>query len=226
MLSIMPRAPRASVGGICYHVMNRGNGRRAVFHKHADYQAFLKAIGHAWIEIPMPVLGFCLLPNHFHLVVWPKEVGDLSRWMHGVLNTHVRRYHQHYHTSGHIWQGRFQAFPIEEDKHLLTVLRYAERNPVRANLVRRAEQWPWSSARLWQDETGRPSYLTAAPLKRPSLWLDWVNQALKPDELEAVRRCVNRGAPFGSADWVEKTAKRLRLQSTLRPHGRPRKTTK
>ena len=103
MLSIMPRAPRASVGGICYHVMNRGNGRRAVFHKHADYQAFLKAIGHACIEIPMPVLGFCLLPNHFHLVVWPKEDGDLSRWMHWVLITHVRRYHQHYHSSGHIW---------------------------------------------------------------------------------------------------------------------------
>jgi len=105
----MPRAPRASVGGICYHVRNRGNGRRAVFHKDADYQSFLKAIGHACIEIPMPVLGFCLLPNHFHLAVWPKEDGDLSRCMHWVLNTHVRRYHQHYHTSGHIWQGRFMV---------------------------------------------------------------------------------------------------------------------
>ena len=81
-LSVLPRAPRASVGGICYHVMNRGNGRRAVFRNDGDYQAFLKAIGHACIEIPMPVLGFRLLPNHFHLVVWPKEDGDLSRWMH------------------------------------------------------------------------------------------------------------------------------------------------
>ena len=180
MLSIMPRAPRASVGGICYHVMNRGNGRRAVFRNDGDYQAFLKAIGHACIEIPMPVLGFCLMPNHFHLVVWPKEDGDLSRWMHWVLNTHVRRYHQYYHTSG----------------------------------------------RLRQDKTARPSYLAAGPVKRPRCWLDWVNQTLKADELEAVRRCVNRGAPFGSADWVEKTAKRLGLQSTLRPRSRPRKSTK
>ena len=146
--------------------------------------------------------------------------------MHWVLNTHVRRYHQHYHTSRHIWEGRFTAFPIEEDEHLLTVLRYAERNPVRAKLVRRAEQWPWSSARLWQDETALPSYLAAGPVKRPRCWLDWVNQALTPAELEAVRQCVNRGAPFGSADWVEKTAKRLGLRSTLRPRGRPRKTTK
>jgi len=174
----------------------------------------------------MPVLAFCLLPNHFHLVVWPKEDGDLSRWMHWVLITHVRRYHQHYHTSGHIWQGRFEAFPIEEDEHSLTILRHAETNPVRANLVRRVEQWPWSSARLWQGEIARPSYRAAGPVKRPRCWLDWVNQALTPAELEAVRQCVNRGAPFGSADWVEKTAKRLRLQSTLRPHGRPRKTTK
>jgi putative transposase len=174
----------------------------------------------------MPVLAFCLLPNHFHLVVWPKEDGDLSRWMHWVLITHVRRYHQHYHTSGHIWQGRFEAFPIEEDEHSLTILRHAERNPVRANLVRRAEQWPWSSAQLWQDETAPPNYRAAGPLKRPRCWLDWVNQALTPDELEAVRQCVNRGASFGSADWMEKTAKRLGLQSTLRPRGRRRKTAK
>ena len=95
----------------------------------------------------MPVLGFCLLANHFHLVVWPHHDGDLSRWMHWVLNTHVRRYHKHYHSSGHIWQGRFKAFPIQEDAHLLTVLRYVERNPVRAQLVRQAQQWTWSSAR-------------------------------------------------------------------------------
>jgi putative transposase len=222
----MPRAPRAFVGGICYHVMNRGNGRRALFHKDGDYQAFLKAIGHACIEIPTPVLGFCLMPNHFHLVVWPKKDEDLSRWMHWVLNTHVRRYHQHYQSSGHIWQGRFRAFPIQEDEHLLTVLRYVERNPVRAKLARRAEQWHWSSARFWQDETERPSYLTAGPVRRPRHWVDWVNQALTVEELEAVRRCVNRGAPFGSAGWVKKTSERLGLQSTLRPRGRPRKATK
>ena len=104
----MPRTARASVGGICYHVINRGNNRRDVFRKDGDFQAFLKAMGHACIEIPMPVLGFCLMSNHFHLVVMPKEDGDLSKWMHWVLNTHVRRYHKHYHSSGHIWQGRYQ----------------------------------------------------------------------------------------------------------------------
>ena len=131
----MPRAARASVGDVRYHVINRGNRQQRVVHKDADYQAFLKAIGHACVEVPMRVLGYCLMPNHFHLAVWPSGDGDLSRWMHWLLNTHVRRYHQRYHSSGHIWQGRFKAFPIEADEHLLTVLRYIERNPVRANLV-------------------------------------------------------------------------------------------
>jgi putative transposase len=194
-----------------------------VFRKERDYQAFLKALAHACVEIPMDVLGFCLMPNHFHLAVLPKADGDLSRWMHWVLNTHVRRYHQHYHSSGHIWQGRFKAFPIQEDDHLLTVLRYVERNPVRANLVQQAEQWRWSSAGYWQDDAGRPSYLAVGPVPRPRPWLRWVNQALTLGELEALHRCVNRGTPFGSAAWVEPTAERLQLQSTLRPRGRPRK---
>jgi putative transposase len=163
------------------------------------------------------------MPNHFHLVVHPKADGDLSRWMHWVLNTHVRRYHQHYHSSGHIWQGRFKAFPIEQDEHLLTVLRYVERNAVRAHLVRRAEQWQWSSARYWQKEEERPPFLAEGPVERPRPWLPWVNQAVTVAELEAVRRSVNRGTPFGDEAWVERMARRLGLEATLRPRGRPRK---
>ena len=132
----MPRTVRASVGNVCYHVLNRGNARAQVFYKDGDYDAFMKCIAHACIEVPMRVLGWCLMPNHFHLVVWPHADGDLSKWMHWLLNTHVRRYHRHYHSSGHVWQGRFKAFPIEQDEHLLTVLRYAERNAQRAGLVR------------------------------------------------------------------------------------------
>jgi putative transposase len=219
----MPRAPRASVGGLCYHVINRGNGRRQVFHKDGDYYAFVKPLGHACVEVPVEVLGYCLMPNHFHLVVIPHEDGDLSAWMHWLQNMHVRRYHQHYHSRGHIWQGRFRAFVIEEDVHLLTVLRYVERNPLRANLVARAEQWLWSSARYWQDSASRPSWLSDGPVPRPEPWLEWVHQPLTSAELEALRRCVNRGAPFGSVGWVKRTAQRLHLESSLRPRGRPRK---
>ena len=162
------------------------------------------------------------MPNHFHLALWPTNDGDLSRWMHWLQNAHVRRYHQHYHSSGHIWQGRFKAFPIQQNEHLLTVLRYSERNPVRAKLVKRAEQWRWSSAGLWLKEE-RPSYLVPGPARRPKEWLPWVNRAITTGELEALRRSVNRGTPFGSDIWIAKTAEQMDLQSTLRPRGRPRK---
>ena len=123
--------------------------------------------------------------------------------------------------SGHIWQGRFKAFPVEQDEHLLTVLRYLERNPVQANLVRRAERWPWSSAR--QEGAVRPAYLVEGPVRRPGDWLEWVNQPLTAAELEAVRRCGNRGGPYGSAAWAARAATALGLQSALRPRGRPQK---
>jgi hypothetical protein len=93
----------------------------------------------------MRVLAYCLLNNHFHLILRPHNDGDLSRWMQWLLTSHVRRYHRHYHSSGHVWQGRFKAFPVQDDDHPLTVIRYVERNPLRANLVKYAERWPWSS---------------------------------------------------------------------------------
>jgi putative transposase len=219
----MPRTARASVGDQVYHALNRGNARKQVFFKAGDYQAFLKALGHACQELPMRVLGLCLMPNHFHLVLWPHRDGDLSRWMHWLLNAHVRRYHQHYHSSGHLWQGRFKAFPIASDEHLLTVLRYVERNPVRAGLVERAEYWPWSSAQWWRPGSRCPVYGAVGPVPRPSDWLGWVNQPLTEAELRAVRNSVDRGAPFGPEKWVREAADRLGLQATLRPKGRPRK---
>jgi putative transposase len=220
---LMPRVPRAPVGNQCYHVLNRGNARKRVFFKDRDYEAFLKALGHAGVEVPMRVLAWCLMPNHFHLVVWTHDDGDLSRWMHWLQNTHVRRYHQHYHSSGHVWQGRFKAFPIQHDDHLLTVLRYVERNPLRAALVERAEEYPWSSLRCVVADGAAPAYWHRGPVPRPAPWVEWVNQALTAEELEAVRMCVARGRPYGQAIWNQSTAARLGLEATLRPRGRPRK---
>jgi putative transposase len=119
--------------------------------------------------------------------------------------------------------GRF-AFPIEQDDHLLAALRYAERNPVRANSVRRSENWRWSSARHWQAEDG-PEFLIPGPVRRPKDWLRLVNQAVTAAELESLRRCINRGSPFGSEIWVSRTATELGLEATLRPRGRPRMPT-
>ena len=141
----MPRTSRASLAGFTYHVLNRGNARSQVFHKPGDYAAFLGMVGESSVRLPMGLLGYCLMPNHFHLVLRPNADGDLSRWMQWLLTTHVRRYLRHYGHTGHVWQGRFKAFSIQDDEHLITVVRYVERNPLRAGIVDQAQDWPWSS---------------------------------------------------------------------------------
>jgi putative transposase len=223
----MSRTARASVGGVCYHVLNRGNARAEVFHNDEDYAAFLRLLRQAQERVPVRLLAYCLMPNHFHLVLWPRADGDLSRLMQWLLTSHVRRYHRHYHSSGHVWQGRFKAFPIQEDDHLLTVLRYVERNPVRAKgvPVRKAHRWPWSSVGTPGKNVERP-VLDPGPVPRGPDWLDWVNRPLTPPELAAVRDSVRRGKPFGSPPWQKRIAARLGLQSTLRPRGRPRRARK
>ena len=221
----MPRPVRTSVADGCYHVLNRGNGRAEVFHKEEDYDAFLRLIGDACERLPMRVLGYCLMPNHFHLALQPFNKGDLSRWMQWLTTAHVRRYHRHYDSSGHVWQDRYKSFPIEADNHLYIVLRYVERNPLRANFVQRAQDWPWSSLRWWR-RRNRPTYLTDGPMDRPSDWVRRVNRAETDAELDAIRNSVNRGTPFGAKAWQARAAARLGLQSTLRPRGRPRKAKK
>lgn len=219
----MPRTARASLGGICCHAMNRGNGGATVFHKDADYRAFLRLIRQAGERVKMRVLGYCLMPNHFHVVLWPIEDGDLGRWMQWLLTSHVRRYHKHYGTSGHVWQGRFKAFPSQDGVHLLTVLRYAERNPVRANLVTGAEEWPWSSFRQRVGLEG-PVPLERGPVPIPDDWPEWVQRPMSDKELDAMRRSVNRGTPWGDDEWVRQAAKRMGLEASLRSRGRPRKS--
>ena len=161
-----------------YHAMNRGNGREAVFHKDEDYAEFVEAMVDARTRLPVDVLGYCLMPNHFHLVLRPKADGDLGRWMQWLLTAHARRYHRHHGTSGHLWRGRFKAFPIQDDDHLVAVLRYVERNPVRAELVARAEDWAWSSVPGWRQKD--PLLYRGKPPVRGPHWLRTVNAPCRP----------------------------------------------
>jgi putative transposase len=218
----MPRTARASIGGVIYHALNRGNRRETVFHKPADYDAFIKAMVDAGHRVPVDLLGYCLMPNHFHLVIRPRADGDLGRWMQWLLTAHARRYHRHHGTTGHVWEGRFKAFPLQDDDHLVTVLRYVERNPLRAELVLRAEHWKWSSLPGWLSND--PLLWRGPPAPRDSGWLKRVNDALSASDLQRLRHSVQRGRPFGDEDWTRQTAEKLGLESCLRPRGRPKKS--
>jgi putative transposase len=216
----MPRTSRASRGGFVYHVLNRGNGQSDVFHKDDDFAAFVALMREAHEKVPMRLTGFCLMSSHFHLLLWPHKDGDLSRWMQWLMTSHVRRYHRHYKGSGHVWQGRFKAFPVQCDDHYLTVLRYVERNPLRANLVERSQDWEWSSLKP-STRSGLEGLLSDGPIARSSQWTKHVNAAQTEAEEKALQRSIARSAPFGDTRWQEKTAIQLGLESSLRPRGRP-----
>jgi len=221
----MPRAARNVPGDVVYHVLNRANGRRQLFYKDGDYAAFVKLLAEATARFPTRLLGYCLMPSHWHLVLWPRQDGELSLFMRWLTNTHVRRYHQHYHTygQGHIYRGRFRSFPVQQDEHLLTVLRYVEANAARAGEVDEARQWPWSSLTFSPKAPAERRLLSEWPVKRPRNWVGLVNTGLGRDQVEAIRNCVRRGRPFGDEDWITLAARRMGLSFTLNPRGRPPK---
>jgi putative transposase len=219
----MPRQARHAPGGFVYHVLNRAVARLPLLQKDADYEAFLHVLDEARAKHPIRILAYCLMPNHWHLVLWPRAGDALTPFLRWLTHTHTMRWHAHYHTAGtgHLYQGRFKAFPVQDDDHLYTVLRYVERNALRASLVKRAEKWRWSSLneRLQATETR----LSPWPLPIPADWVERVNRPETPAELEALRKSVNRGTPYGGEHWQRLTAKRLSLESTLRSVGRPKK---
>jgi putative transposase len=211
------------VPGYCYHLINRGNLRARVFHEDADYRQFLALIHRAQTRIELPILAMCLMPNHLHLVVQPRDAQDVSRWMQWVFTTHVHWSHAKYGTTGRLWQGRFKAFLCQADHHLLTVMRYVERNALRANLVERAEDWRWGSL-AWRGARAAPVAIAVPPVALPSYWRHSVNEAQSAAEVMAIRRCVNRQCPFGDEEWVNARASELGMQHSLAPIGRPRRT--
>lgn len=227
----MARTNRVAVDGMIYHILNRANGREKIFNKDEDFFAFEKILFQAKEKYPsIDILSFCIMPNHWHFAISPRRGEDLSMFMRWLTHTHTQRYNSHYNLigRGHVYQGRFKSFPVSNDDYFLKLSRYIERNPLRAKLVIRAEDWRWSS--LWIREKGtkeQKQLLSKWPLEYDENYLEWVNQKQKneDEELENIRLSIQRGRPFGLMDWVKSVSKRLNLSSTLRPKGRPKKGT-
>jgi len=227
----MPRRARTLIGGYAYHVLNRANGRLRLFRKEADFAAFEGLIAEARERINLRILAYAVMGNHWHFVVWPRsgrgsDVSDFFRWL---SVTHAQRWHARHDTSGmgHLYQGRFKSFPIAPDEHLLAVLRYVERNPLRAGLVARAEEWHWGS--LYRRLKGTPeerALLGSGPVPLGLQWTRHVNQAQSEAELAAIRESLRRGRPYGGEAWQRKVSRQMGLEHTFRSRGRPRKDQK
>jgi putative transposase len=222
----MPRSNRVDIGGEIYHVINRANARMQIFNNAKDYMLFENVLTEAHERTGVIIYSYCIMPNHWHLVVSPMEDGDLSKFVGWLTMTHTQRWHVAHKTigSGHLYQGRYKSFLVQSSDYFLQLCRYVERNPVRAKLVKRAENWQWSS--LWRRESGsveQKKLLKPWILNIPKNYLDWVNERESEEVLSTVRYSVNKGKPYGSEQWSDRMVDTFKLSSTLRPSGRPKK---
>lgn len=217
----MPRAARNVIDGFFYHVLNRGNCKQTIFHKDGDFEAFLELMKKAKELFPVNIMAFCLMPNHYHILVASLVAKNLSSWVHWFTSVHANRYHDHYRTSGHIWQGRFKSFVIQGDDHFISIFRYAEGNPVRAALVDSAHKWPWSSHRS-SIGLQASSLIDPPPFLLPQGWGEFVNQTMKPKELDNIHKCISHSLPFGDDEWKRKLSEQYGIKCHLKKRGRPK----
>lgn len=215
----MPRALRILPGNHVYHVLNRGNGRRQIFDNKAEFSGFRALLSEAAHRTSVRVCAFCLMGNHWHLVLWPREDGAVSALVHWLCTSHaLQRRRDHSTESGHLYQGRFRCFAVENTAYYFRVVRYVEDNAHRAGLVASAQDWPWSSA---AERLRSSDLVVPGPLPLPENWLGLVNTAFDADILRDIRVSARRGRPYGSSEWVDRTADALGLSQKLRGTGRP-----
>jgi len=227
----MGRLLRAIDDGLVYHALNRGNNRADVLGDDSDRTAFLEALAKTKERYPFRLLGYCLMTNHFHLLLRPEVGQSISRILQSLTVAHTWRYHKRHHTSGHVWQGRFKSPLIQDDAHLLVVLRYIEANPLRAKVVTDPALYRWSSFPrhgLGRDDPLVDSFpeweeLGRTEAERRRRWRAKVRAAQNQAELTTVRSSLRSGRPLGAPEWTEQMAKRLNIDLTPRPRGRPRK---
>lgn len=221
----MSRSPRQCAGGVVYHVLNRANGRLQIFKTPKDYEAFEEVLIESLRRVPIRLCGHCVMPNHWHLVLWPREDGELPAFMQWLTLTHTQRWHAAHGTTGigHVYQGRYKSFPIQSDNHYLTVVAYAESNPLRGSLTDDSCKWPYSSLAIRMGRGARNIPLSDGPVALPANWAQLANRLPTRGSIEKLATSIRRNSPYGTDVWVSDTARRLGLEATLRPLGRPRK---
>lgn len=227
----MPRAPRISLEGLVYHVINRGNNRQDVFRDEEDFDTYLKTVIRFKEKYSFKLYGYCLMNNHTHLVLEPVKPNTLSKIIQSITLSHIRLYHSKYKSSGHLWQGRFKNPIIQTDEYLLQCLKYIELNPVKANIVARPQDYRWSSYKFHafgKDEPKLldkdPAYLSLADTDtaRQKAYQSFMGSEQDESIVERIRKSISSDSILGSDGFIDSLRERLDLVKP-RPRGRPRK---
>jgi len=218
----VPRQARTLGDHCIYHVMNRGQDGLDIFRGLHDYLAFLDMLMVARQRYKVELFAFCLLPDHFHLLVRPTKGDELSYCMQWLQTSYARRYNEYYACEGPLWQGRYKSCLVQENGCLLAMMRFIEAHPVRSGLAERALDYVWSSHRenYWGN---RRQKLDQLPVPLPGGWFERVDVELSETILRQMVLCSHRQLPFGLAEWQKHKCRELGLEGSFRPRGRPGK---
>ena len=221
----MARQPRLDIASQIFHIINRSNARWNIFKSAQDFHGVLKSLTETLELISIDIFAFCLMSNHWHFVIRPKGNGDMGRFFGKFTQKATQRWHAKHGTvgTGHLFQGRFKSFLVEKDNYFLQLVKYVEANALRAGLVKKAEDWQWSSLYL---RNNNPEFakqiLSPWPIDMPKNYISLVNQPLSKFYLNTIRGSVEKSRPLGSEGWVKQQVNKYDLGYTLREPGRPK----
>jgi len=222
----MPRIARAVFSGVPHHITQRGNRREDVFFNEADRAAYLAWLSEYCAKYKVRVLAYCLMTNHIHVVAVPEADASLERVFRPLHTRYAQRVNRAKHWKGHVWQGRFFSSALDEP-YLWAAIRYVERNPVRVGMVRRAENYAWSSASphcgLKEDPVLTKDREWLNQVKSVGDWSKWLAEGDRAEQLEVLRRHVERGLPCGAEAFIRRLERRAGQLLRARPRARPKK---
>jgi putative transposase len=221
----MARQPRIDLAGYTYHVINRASGRVPIFRAQRDYIQFEEVLKEAIERTDMGVAAYCVMPNHFHLALQPKEDGAVQAFMRWLTKTQTQRWHSAHKTIGygHLYQGRYKSFIVNTDEYYLTLMRYIEQNPLRAKLVQHVEEWKYGSAfRRYHGTLEQCTLLDAWRVPEPKTYRQNLDILQDDYRLQEIRASVSKGIPLGGDAWRSELIDSLGLGYTTRGVGRPK----
>ena len=221
----MARAPRITPAGVVFHVLNRATQGLVLFSEQDDYLEFYRLLLAAGRRFPVRVCAYCLMPTHWHLVLWPLKDGAISAYIHWVATQHSLQFRLRTDTvgRGHVYQDRFHCFAVQTGRYYLNLMKYVEANAHDADLVERAEDWPWSS--VTERVRGR-ELITDGPLPLRGDWVDWINRPTPAREMATLTCSERSSRPYGASSWVARMAVRQSLEQSLHVRGRRRSPRK
>ena len=223
----MARLPRVVVVDVAHHVTQRGNARQVILANDPDRVAYLELLRQHAELYRLSLLGYCLMSNHVHLVVVPRDPTALSETLKHTHGRYASYWNARQSSSGHVWQGRFYSCPLD-DSHLWAGLRYVELNPVRAGLASVADQWPWSSAAAHCNPGIADGMLEMESWQKRwtvTQWSAYLAARESPAEVRALRQCTHTGRPLGTSEFVAALEQTTSRRLAARKGGRPKKPT-